>query len=478
MEGNKKEIMLKIDGIDVYAIEGTSILDVAKTAGIKIPTLCYNPAIRALLACRICSVEIIDKRGKKRIVPSCIYPVFEGLVVDTKSENVVRKRQELIKSLFARCPNAKAIQELAREYDVEKPSLLVGNPEEDCIRCGLCVRVCKEKVGVSAIESADKSMEQDVNAAYLTISDDCVGCGACAAICPTNSKNVRMNPYLMLEKDIKEAEDQFLNGTRDELLGVYTEIFAAKSSIDGQDGGMVTALLLSGMKKGLFDAVIVVKRTEGYKAEAIVAETADEILNARGTKYSRVKTTSKVEKLIEKGKRKIAIVGTPCEVRKARKMQQRLLSTYPDLEITIVGLFCFEAFDYEKLKEETKRLLGVDLDKAKKTQIQKGKFIVTVDGKEYSAKVKEFHHATQGGCAYCNDFVGRLSDVSVGAVGSAEGYSTVIVRSEKGKKLLENVDFVKGDVDKEAIIKLASFKKRRAENNFAPIIEGRSTELK
>jgi coenzyme F420-reducing hydrogenase beta subunit len=137
-----------------------------------------------------------------------------------------------------------------------------------------------------------------------------------------------------------------------------------------------------------------------------------------------------------------------------------------------VGLFCFEAFDYDKLKEETARLLGVDLDKAEKTQIHKGKFIVTVDGKEYSEKVKELHNAIQGGCAYCNDFVGWLSDVSVGSVGSAEGYSTVIVRSEKGKKLLENADLVKGDVNKEEIIKLAGFKKKRAEKNFAPIIEG------
>ena len=137
-----------------------------------------------------------------------------------------------------------------------------------------------------------------------------------------------------------------------------------------------------------------------------------------------------------------------------------------------MGLFCFEAFDYDKLKEQTAKLLGVDLDKAEKTQIHKGKFIVTVDGKDYSAKVKEFNSAIQGGCAYCNDFVGRLSDVSVGSVGSAEGYSTVIVRSEKGKKLLENVDFAKGDVNKEEVIKLATFKKKRAKKNFAPIIEG------
>jgi coenzyme F420-reducing hydrogenase beta subunit len=473
MEGSEKEITLKIDGLDVKAKEGTAVLDVAKEHGIKIPTLCHHPALEPFGACRVCSVEITDKRGRKKIVTSCNYPVSEGLVVETKNEKVYRTRQLLLELLLARCPKVKRIQDLAREYGVEKPSFWVGDPEEDCILCGLCARVCEELVGVSAINFANRGVEREVTAPYHTISDDCVGCGACAIVCPTDSKRVRTNTYPMLEEDIKEAEEQFLKRTSDDLLGVHTEIFAAKSSVDGQDGGMATALLLSGFKKGLFDAAIVVKRTVGYKAEAIIAESADEILNARGTKYSRVKMMSKVGELVEKGKRKIAIVGTPCEIRTGRKIQQQLLSKYPDLEITIVGLFCFEAFDYDKLKEETTKLLGVDLDKAEKTQIHKGKFIVTIDGKDYSAKVKEFSNAIQGGCAYCNDFVGRLSDVSVGSVGSAEGYSTVIVRSEKGKKLLENVDFVKGDADKEEIIKLAGFKKKRAETNFAPILDGK-----
>ncbi len=472
MEGSKKEITLKIDGLEIKATEGTAVIDVAKKLGIRIPTLCHNSALEPFGSCRVCSVEITDHRGRKKIVTSCNYPVSEGLIVDTKNEKVYRTRQLLLELLLARCPNVKKIQDLAREYGIEKPTFWVGDPEEDCILCGLCARVCEELVGVSAINFANRGVEREVTAPYHTISDDCVGCGACAVVCPTDSKKVRVNTYPMLEEDLREAEEQFLKGSRDELLGVNTEIFAAKSSIDGQDGGMATALLLSGFKKGLFDAAIVVKRTSGYKPEAIIAESADDILNARGTKYSRVKMMSKVGELVENGKRKIAIVGTPCEIRTGRKIQQQLLTEYPDLEVTIVGLFCFEAFDYDKLKEETTKLLGVDLDKAEKTQIHKGKFIVTIDGEDYSAKVKEFHDAIQGGCAFCNDFVGRLSDVSVGSVGSPQGYSTVIVRSEKGKKILENVDFVKGDINKEEIIKLAGFKKKRAETNFAPIIEG------
>jgi NADH dehydrogenase/NADH:ubiquinone oxidoreductase subunit G len=236
MEENGKEITLKMDGLVVKAEEGTTILEVAKNLGINIPTLCHHPALTTFGACRVCSVEITDTRGRKKIVTSCNYPVSEGLVVDTKSEKVYRTRQMLLELLLARCPNVKRIQDLAREYGVEKPSFWVGDPEEDCILCGLCVRVCEELVGVSAINFANRGVKREVTAPYHTISDDCVGCGACAVVCPTGSKKVRVNTYPMLEEDIKAAEKQFLKGTRDELLGVHTEIFAAKSSVDGQDG--------------------------------------------------------------------------------------------------------------------------------------------------------------------------------------------------------------------------------------------------
>jgi coenzyme F420-reducing hydrogenase beta subunit len=469
---NAKEITLKINGIDVNAIEGTSILDVAHKIGIEIPTLCHNPALTPFGSCRVCSVEITDKRGRKKIVTSCNYPVFSGLVVETKSKKTMRIRKLLLELLLARCPNVKAIKDLAGEYGIEKPTFWIADLEEDCILCGLCARVCEEKVGVSAINFANRGVEREVTAPYHSISDDCVGCGACAIICPTNSKKVRVNTYPMLEKDYKEVEKKFLTGKLDDLLGVYNTLFSAKSTIDGQDGGVATAMLLSGFERGLFEAAIVVKRTIGYKAEAIIAENSEEIMNARGTKYSRVKMMSKIGELVERGKRKIAIVGTPCEVRTARKIQLQLIDKYPDLEIIIIGLFCFEAFDYEKLKQETKKILNIDLDKAEKTQIQKGKFIVQINGKEYSSKIRDFHEAIQAGCAYCGDFAANLADVSVGSVGSDTGFSTIIVRSPIGAKLLNNLNITKGDVKKEEIIKLAGFKKKRANKNFDPIIEG------
>jgi coenzyme F420-reducing hydrogenase beta subunit len=470
-EMEAKEIILKINDKDVKAKEGETILEAAREVGVDIPTLCYHRALSPFGACRICSVEIVDKRGRKRIVTSCNYPVEEGLVVYTKSEKVLKTRKLLLELLLARCPKVKKIQDLAREYGIQKPSFWIADAEEDCVLCGLCTRVCDELVGVYAINFANRGVKREVTAPYHKFSDECIGCGACATICPTKSKRIRINTYPTLGEDKEAIEQQFLKGTKDENLGVYSEIFAAKSSIDGQDGGVATALLVSGMQRGLFDAAIVVQRTDGYYAEAVVAENADEIMRARGTKYLRIKMMSKLGELIDKGKRKIAIVGTACEVRAARKIQQILLNEFPDLELTIIGLFCFEAFDYEKLKEETQRLLGVNLDDAEKTQIHKGRYIIRVGGKEYSCSVRDLSKTVEKGCAFCDDFTAALADVSVGSVGSAEGYSTVIVRSDVGKRLLKKLDLTKGDIGTEEITKLSILKKKRAQKSFAPILQ-------
>jgi coenzyme F420 hydrogenase subunit beta len=281
----------------------------------------------------------------------------------------------------------------------------------------------------------------------------------------------RINTYPVLEEDAKKLNAQFLKGTFDENIGVYTEIFAGKSSYNGQDGGMATALLVSGMQKGMFDAAIVVQRTNGYLAEAVVAENVEDIVKAKGTKYLRVKMISLLDDLVAKGKRKIAIVGTPCEVRAVRKIQQAQLDAYTDVKFTVIGLFCFETFDYEKLKEATKRLMNVDLDTVDKTQIHKGKFIATVKGTDYSVAVKDLSAAQEHGCNFCDDFTSKFADISVGSVGSPDGFSTVIVRSDVGAKLLENLQLTKSEVNKDEVTKLAVLKKNRARKSFAKIMQ-------
>ena len=265
-------------------------------------------------------------------------------------------------------------------------------------------------------------------------------------------------------RDEEQIQHEFLRGNKDEDLGVYCEMFSAKSSIEGQDGGIVTALLVKGFEENIFDSAIVVKRKEGYTAEAVVANNKNEVTDAKGTEYLRVNMIQKLRELISQGKKQIAIVCTPCEVKAIRKIQQTLKN---DCEITIIGLFCFEAFNGARLKKEIMTRLSVDLDKAQRTQIRQGKFTALIDGKEYSCKVKDLDQATEKACHCCEDFTSSLADISVGSVGSKKGYSTVIVRSKVGEKLLKNLDVIKEAVDKEEIVRLSKFKRDRAKNTFA-----------
>lgn len=249
----------------------------------------------------------------------------------------------------------------------------------------------------------------------------------------------------------------------DENIGTYIELFSAKSGFEGQDGGMVTALLVWGMKKDVFDSAVLVERKDSGDAEAVIARGIDDIISARGTKYFKVDTASKLKELLDQGSKRIAVVCTPCQVRAVRKIQENLKHNSSNVELTIIGLFCLESFSYIRLESEIKRLLGVDLNSAKKSQIHKGTFTVHLGEKKYSCKVSDLSYATEKGCAVCGDFSAQLADISIGSVGSQRGYSTVIVRTATGKTLLEGLNFEKTGAEKSEIKKLEKFKKERAE---------------
>lgn len=174
-------IKLTIDGQAIEVEEGLSVLEAAKKAGIEIPTLCYHEALTPYGACRVCTVEIIRK-GWSRLSAACTYPVQEGIEVKTDSEKVRKARKLISELLLARCPNVKPIQDLAGKMGVKKPRFQVDN--EECILCGLCVRVCQELIGVGAIGFINRGTKRQVATPYQVRSDVCLGCGACATVCP------------------------------------------------------------------------------------------------------------------------------------------------------------------------------------------------------------------------------------------------------------------------------------------------------
>jgi NADH dehydrogenase/NADH:ubiquinone oxidoreductase subunit G len=175
-------VTLTIDGRELQAEAGKTILEVAEDNNIYIPTLCFNEAVKPYGACRLCLVEIT--RGKReRLVTSCLYEVEEGLVVKTDSERISSNRRMLMELLLARCPNNKEVQDLARKLGVEKTSFRLE--DNDCILCALCVRACDEVVGVSAISLVGRGTGREMATPFYEPSDVCIGCGSCAYVCPT-----------------------------------------------------------------------------------------------------------------------------------------------------------------------------------------------------------------------------------------------------------------------------------------------------
>ena len=199
-------ITLAINGKEIGAREGQTILEAARRVGIQIPTLCYHEAVSASGACRFCSVEITTRRGRSRVVVSCLYPVEEGLVVNTHSDKVIRLRRGIIELLLARCPGVKRIQELANELRVNQPRFELE--EENCILCGLCVRVCSEIAEAKAISFVNRGVTKEVAPPFFDSSQVCIGCGGCAYVCPTRAIKIENNQIKLGSKVFKELSPE------------------------------------------------------------------------------------------------------------------------------------------------------------------------------------------------------------------------------------------------------------------------------
>jgi bidirectional [NiFe] hydrogenase diaphorase subunit len=177
-------VKLTINGQKIKAEKGTTILEAAREHNIYIPSLCHHEEVTSYGACRLCLVEI-TKNGRERLVASCLYEVAEGLKVKTDSDRIATNRKMLMELLLARCPNNKAVQNLAKKLGVEKTSFKLD--DNDCMLCALCVRVCQEVVGVSAISLVNRGVDRAMATPYFESSNVCIGCGSCAYVCPVDA---------------------------------------------------------------------------------------------------------------------------------------------------------------------------------------------------------------------------------------------------------------------------------------------------
>jgi NADP-reducing hydrogenase subunit HndD len=202
-------ITIEINGQKVEANKGETILEAAKRAGFNIPTLCYMENFSPTGACRICVVEV---DGARSLVPSCAYPVADGMKIKTHSSRVIVARKTIVELLLATHPDDCLfcvrsgdckLQELAHDlgirqrrftgaknqYQPDTSSPAIIRDPDKCILCGKCVRVCEEVQGVGAIDFIKRGASACVATAFdegMNISS-CIFCGQCIKVCPTGA---------------------------------------------------------------------------------------------------------------------------------------------------------------------------------------------------------------------------------------------------------------------------------------------------
>jgi len=177
-------VKFKIMGREYDGKYGAGMLDTLRYYGYEVPSLCHHEAVTPYGACRVCLIEVVDKRGRSKITTSCNYPVQEGIDVRLDTAEVVKHRAMSLEMLVAMAPASASLRAFAAEHGVTKPRLEAA-ADGDCILCGLCERVCREVVGQNALGMFGRGTLKDVGPAYMEASDACIACGACAYVCPT-----------------------------------------------------------------------------------------------------------------------------------------------------------------------------------------------------------------------------------------------------------------------------------------------------
>ena len=284
------DVNLKINGLPVTVPQGTTILEAANTAGIKIPTLCFLKGINDIGACRVCVVEV---KGARSLVASCVYPVNEGMEVFTNTEKVRSSRKTTLELLLSthdrsclscsRSQNCE-LQALSLEYGIENAGAFDGYKpkfEKDeneylvrdnnkCILCRRCVAVCKNNQGAGVIGANERGIETNIGCAFdMNLSKvSCIACGQCVAVCPTGA--------LTEKDDTQKVWDALADETKHVVIAPAPSVRVQLGEEFGNPiGTNVEGKMVAAMRRLGFDAVVDVD----VAADFTIIEEGTEFIN-------------------------------------------------------------------------------------------------------------------------------------------------------------------------------------------------------
>jgi len=323
-----------------------------------------------------------------------------------------------------------------------------------CTFCGACVSACL----LRHLEWADEPLRREKKAA-------CEECSLCYDACYV--------PKLQEEEGL--LEEEVLGRKRrmeEEPLGIFSRILAAKSKDErilenAQDGGVVSTILKHLFEQKSIDGAIVAGMREGFwEPFPRVAKNFDDVIASARTKFGISPNLMLVrDAVLEEYLDSICIVGLPCHTRALRHMQHIKFELAPAISLTI-GLFCRENYEYLPLRNYVEGVLGEgSIAEVRKFSVTEDAMLVFSD-KTLSIPITEVKKWVPRHCLLCSDYTNELADISVGCDGSPDGFSTVIVRTERGKSVFAAIE-AKGLVETKpadiaAIREIAERKRRKA----------------